>query len=413
MEELLASVNYQIPTVRRGQDVSGRVVLVTKQELLVDIGAKSEGIISGKEFTQARDITSKINVGDTIEATVIYPENDAGQVVLSLRKLSGEKRWEELDAKNKSSEEVEVFALEANRGGLICDFLGLRGFLPASQLTHSTGSGQAKAPSKLDDLVGRSLLVRVIEVDKASNRLIFSQKRPGRGDLENVVRLLTKIKIGQKFSGIVTAVLPFGIFVEIQVGGAGPVTIFPPASARSSKNKSDADSETSELRAVGSPSNRATRIGTTRVAGDTLDTTGPSKLEGLVHISEVSWEKVDDLNKLFKVGDAVSVMVIAKDATVGRLNLSIKQLTSDPFLRASEKYSRDQKVAGRVSKATAYGVFVTLEDGLEGLIHISKIPPNVSFKDGEEIECEIESVDSANRRISLVPIIREKPILYR
>lgn len=354
MAALLASTSSKIPSLKRGQEVSGKVVLVGPSEILVDIGAKSEGVISGREMTAARDLLSKTSIGDTIDATVLYPENDAGQVVLTLRKLSGEKRWGELEDRRDTGEEIDVVALEANRGGIICDFLGIRGFLPASQLL--------RPPSKLESLIGKSLSVSVIEVDRPTNRLIFSQKKPGKKDLGNLLKLLAKVKIGDKYQGIVSAILSFGLFVEIDL-----------ADAKHSK----------------------------------------TKLEGLVHISEISWEKVEDPAKMFKIGDSVDVMVIAKDASAGRLNLSIKQLTHDPFAGLSGKYSKDMHVTGTVSRVTPYGIFVTLEDGIEGLVHISKIGPNVSYSEGQEIECEIDAVDVAARRIALVPIVREKPILYR
>ncbi len=354
MAALLAQTGFKIPSIRRGQEVSGKIISANRNEILIDIGAKSEGIIFGREIAAAGDLVSKLAPGDTIEATVVQPENDAGQVVLSLRKLSGVKRWTELTEMRESGGECEVLALEANRGGVICEYFGLRGFLPASQL--------AQAPSKLGDLIGKRLNVTPIEVDQATNRLIFSQKRPDKKDLEKITHALSKIKIGDKFMGIVTAILPFGIFVEINVSG----------------EKEEAE-----------------------------------KIEGLVHISEVSWEKTDDPLKQFSVGQEVEVIVIAKDLETGRLNLSIKQLTEDPFAEAAAKYTKEQKVKGIISKVTPFGVFVTLEEGVEGLIHISKIPPNADYNAGQDIACEIESVDAASRRISLSPITTEKPILYR
>lgn len=393
MADLLASSKSQIPALKRGQEVVGKVVAVSNSEILVDIGAKSEGIIAGRELSSGRDIVAKVQVGDSIEATVMYPENDAGQVVLSLRKLSGEKRWQELEERKAGGEEIDVVAMEANRGGIICDFAGLRGFLPASQLsTRSTSSGQA-VPSKLDDLVGKNMQVRVIEVDRPSNRLIFSQKSPGKGDLADVLALLAKVKIGDKYEGVVSAILPFGIFVEIKLEGSKVAKV---------SKVSKGDNKTFET-------------------SETSDTSVPSKLEGLVHISEISWEKIDNPAAIYKVGDKVEVLVIAKDAATGRLNLSIKQLGEDPFARLSEKYTKDMKVSGMVSKVTPFGVFVTLEDpstssgpsGIEGLVHISKIPPNVEFKEGQKIQCEIDSVDVPSRKIALVPIVTQKPVLYR
>ncbi len=370
MADLLAATDYKIPSLRRGQEVSGKVVLVSPAEILIDIGAKSEGIVAGREFTEARDIISSVKVGDSLDATVLYPENDAGQVVLSLTKLSSGKRWDELENKKRDNEEIEVRALEANRGGLISEFVGLRGFLPASLL--------AAPPAKIEDLVGSTLSVRVVEADRATNRLIFSQKLPGKRDLDALLKKLAKVKIGEKYKGTVSAVLPFGIFVEIKV-------------SKVKKTVADQKEKTS----------------------DTSDTSGASKIEGLVHISEISWEKVEDVSKSFNVGDEVEVMVTNCDMTTGRLNLSIRQLLADPFAKASEKYTKDQQVSGKVSRVTPYGVFVTLSAGIEGLMHNSKIPPNLTLTAGEEVECEIEAVDVIGRKISLVPIIKEKPILYR
>lgn len=378
MEQLLASQVGKIPVLKRGQEIMGRVVMVSPQEILVDVGGKSEGLIAGKELSSVREIASKIDVGDQIEVTVLYPENDAGQVVLTLRKFTGEKRWGELEERKKDGDEIEVGAVEANRGGIICEFAGLRGFLPASQL--------ASAPSRLESLIGKNLKVRVIEVDRQTNRLIFSQKAPGKKDLAGLIKLLSKVKIGDKYAGVVTAVLPFGVFVEIEVSNVLKV------SKVSQVLQAKKDGE------------------------ETSDTPGSSdipKLEGLVHISEISWEKIDDPLKIFKVGDEVGVVVITKDMTTGRLNLSIKQLTEDPFVTAAEKYSKEQKVSGTIVRVTPYGVFVALEEGIEGLIHVSKIPPNANWQSGQEIECEIESVDAAARKIVLVPIVLEKPILYR
>lgn len=357
--QLLESTGYKVPAIKRGQEVTGSIVSVTPAEILVDIGAKAEGVIAGRELSAAADVISDLSVGDKISANVLYPENDAGQVVLSLRKLSQDVRWAELEEKRETDEEIEVVAMEVNRGGVICDFFGIRGFLPASQLQ--------RAPSKLTDLIGKSLSVKIIEVDRQTNRLIFSQKQPDVKDLSKIQQLLKKIAIGQKLQGIVAAVLPFGIFVEVDI--------------KESKSQRVKESK--------------------------------SKLEGLVHISEISWEKVEDVSQHFKVGDEVDVMIIAKDEAQGRLNLSIKQLSSDPFMEISKNYSKDQQVSGNVVRVTPYGVFVSLEGGVEGLIHISKIPPNVEYQVGQKVECTVESVETKSRRIALVPVVTQKPVLYR
>jgi small subunit ribosomal protein S1 len=376
MADLLKSANYEIPTLKKGQEVEGKVVIATQNEILLDIGAKSEGIIAGRELTAAKDLVRSLSIGDNVEATVLYPENDAGQVVLTLRKLSGEKRWHELEEKKKNSEMLDVTVMEANRGGLICDFVGLRGFLPASQLLSM--------PSKLDDLVNKGVSVSVIEVDRQTNRIIFSQKKLGKKDLGTLIKGLAKVKIGEKYKGSVTAVLPFGIFVEIDLG------------------KEDSEDKDGSEGNAGKKKSSESSI-----------SSKSSKIEGLVHISEISWEKVDDLVKLFKVGEKVDVIVIAKDTTTGRLNLSIKQLSEDPFVEASSKYAKEQKVSGNVSKVTPYGVYINIEEGVEGFIHISKVFPDASYNVGDLVEGEIESIDTNARKITIVPIAKEKPILYR
>ena len=376
--DLFAASESRVPALRRNQEVTGKVVSVSHQEVLVDIGAKSEGVLSGRELTAAADLVSDLSVGDLLEATVLYPENDAGQVVLSLRKLSGEKRWKELEEKKENHEDIDILALEVNRGGGICEYLRIRGFLPASQLLET--------PSRLEDLIGKTLKAGVIEVDKQSNRLILSQKQPEKKDLKEVVKLLSRVKIGQKISGVVTAVLPFGIFVEVdvkkEIGRSGDQVV------RKAKKSEPDDLNTQK------PDNL-------------------SKFEGLVHISEISWEKVEDPAKYFKVGDKTEVMVIAKEEETGRLNLSIKQLSEDPFLEISKDYTKDEEVKGTISRVTPYGVIVELSRGIEGLIHISKIPPNENFDVGQSVDCTVEAVDTRSRKISLVPMARAKPVLYR
>ena len=372
--DLLETDEHQVRALKRGQEVSGTIVSVSPSEILVDIGAKAEGIISSRELAAASDIISKLSVGDKLDANVLYPENDAGQVVLSLRKLSQDVRWGELEEKKDTDEQIEVVAVEVNRGGVICDYFGIRGFLPASQLVS--------APARLTDLIGKSLAVKVIEVDRKTNRLIFSQKRPDTKDLGKIQELLKEVEIGQKLQGVVAAVLPFGIFVEVEVGQVGNLV------GRSVGRKKPTDPQTQKPKDL-------------------------SKLEGLVHISEISWEKVEDVGRYFKVGDIVDVMVIAKDEMSGRLNLSIKQLSTDPFLQVSKKFTKDQEVSGGVVRITPYGVIVSLEGGVEGLIHMSKIPPNVEYQVGQKINCTVESIESKARKIALVPVIREKPVLYR
>ena len=345
MADLLESTGYKIPALKRGQEVTGKVISRDRSEILIDIGAKSEGIVFGREFDAVRDLAVKLSAGDKVEATVVYPENDAGQVVLSLRKHSGDKLWKELEDKIESAEAITVTAIEANRGGIICEYSGIHGFLPAIHL-HT----QISSPG---DFFGKNLQVEVIDVDRDANRLIFAQKKDVK-ELEALKKRFAKIEIGQKYEGEVKSVLPFGVFVELKGG-----------------------------------------------------------IVGLVHISEIAWEKVDDPTKFFKVDQKVEVVASAKDEEAGKLSLSAKQLAKDPFEEISAQYAKDQKVTGAVAKVVRGGVYVTLEHGLEGFVSASKIPPTESWEAGKTVQCMVESVDVASRKITLVPYALEKPIFYR
>ncbi len=353
MDELVMSLGEEaVFGFKRGQQVEGTIISATNREVLIDIGGKSEGILADKEQLSSRDLIATMSPGDKIEATVLVPENEQGQVVLSLRKIGGEKRWEELTAKIGSSEEIDAIVVDSNRGGLILDFSGLRGFLPTSQM-----SSQERRPAKL---MNKSLKVKVLEADRSSNRLIFSQKSAGISseDLDKKKEVLAKITVGDKFSGEITAVMPFGVFVRVEP-----------------------------------------------VEGESI--------EGLVHISEMSWEKVEDPNNEQKVGNKVEVVATAVLPEEGKLTLSIKRLKDNPWEEVASRYPKDTKVSGKVTRLTGFGAFVQIDKDVEGLMHISKIPPELNVEVGQEIECTVESIDVVSRRISLAPILTEKPLMYR
>ncbi len=347
MEELLAS--RPLKTFKKGDTVTGIVVSIAGKEVLIDVGGKTEGIIGEKEWAQVKDYVSQLSPGDPITGVVISSENDRGQVVLSLRKAGSSYRWKRVSDLLSSGDSITVRGLEVNKGGLLVDFESLRGFLPGSQLSTAHQGDLSKLMNKL-------LTVKVIEVDQAQNRLIFSEKAAvGAEDLaKKLDDVRSKVKIGEKYSGKVSAIMPYGIFVNLETGA-----------------------------------------------------------DGLVHISEVSWQKVDDLSKLYKVGDTVEVLVLGISETDGKLNLTIKQLLPDPWLKVADKYTKDQTVTGEVSKVTQYGVFVELEDSVEGLMRISKIPPSMQFAEGDKITATIESVDLPSHKISLLPVLTEKPVGYK
>ncbi|MBI4099859.1 S1 RNA-binding domain-containing protein [Candidatus Microgenomates bacterium] len=347
MEELLKG--YSWAGFKKGEVLTGTVSSISGKEVLIDFGGKMEGVVGEKEWDQVKDYVAKLKPGEKIEAIVISPETERGQMVVSIRKTGSKYRWQKAQELLSSGEPVNVKGVEVNKGGLVVEFEGVRGFVPGSQL-----SGEHQA--EINKLLNRVISVKVIEVDEKQNRLIFSEKAvTGAADLAQKLKdLRSKIKIGEKYSGKVAAVMPYGIFVTLESGA-----------------------------------------------------------DGLVHISEVTWQKVENLTELFKTGDEVEVMVLGINETDGKLNLSIKQLTPDPWLSLSKKYSTDQQVKGEVTRVSSYGVFVRLDEGIEGLIHISKVPADADYKKGESVTCTVESIDAIAHRISLIPVLKAKPIGYK
>ena len=347
MEELLRQTGYKLWGLKKGQFVKGKVIFLSPQTVLFDIGGKSEAILASKEREEVAPFLAQLKEGDEVEVLVLLPENENGQPVVSLRRTAADFKWKKAEELQRTQEVVVVRALETNRGGLLVDFLGLRGFLPSAQLSLSH-------VGKEESLVGKELQVKVVEVDRLRNRLVFSEKRVLSPEEEKRRRnLWQKIRVGERVEGEVTAILPFGVFVD--VGG----------------------------------------------------------LEGLIHISEIAWEKVEDPGNYFQKGERVRALVIEKDRESGQLQLSVKQLTPDPWKEVAERYKEGQAVKGRVVKKEVYGVFVRLREGLDALLHVSKIPPEVEIGIGEEIECVIEKIDVENRRISLTLLPKRKPVGYK
>lgn len=348
MADLLAKQDKKTLSLNRGQEVEGEVVSILGQEIILDLGLKAEGILQKRDL--APETAANLKVGDKLLTFVLVPENESGQVVLGLQKaiLRGDKslpRWAKFEEALQSNRSLTGKGLEINRGGLIVEVNGVRGFLPSSQVSLSQAA-------KLDELVGQDLTVNVIEVDPSQNRLIFSQKA---NITEDVKKKLTLLKIGEKVKGKVVAVLPFGVFVTLDGG-----------------------------------------------------------VEGLVHISEIAWEKVEDPASLYKVGDEVEAQVQATDVNTGRVNLSVKQLATDPFLERAKDFQTDDIIKGEISRITSTGVFVSLEGGVEGLIHATKTEAETEYKVGESVTCLIDSVDNQKRRVNLVPFITStKDLIYK
>lgn len=350
MEELLALEENKVFGFRKGEIVDGVITEITGKSIYIDIGAKTEGVVLGKEFEKSKDFVKNLKVGDKVKAYIGSTENDKGQILLSLRQAAVDFAWDTYDKLLKNEEITSVRGREVNKGGLIVDAsFGLQGFVPGSQI-GSAWQG------KIDQLIGRKVEVRVIEVNREQNRLVFSEKLVSDAEkIEKVAEAIKKLKVGEVFKATVTQVAPFGLFVKIEVDGEA--------------------------------------------------------IEGLVHISEVSWQKVDDLTKLYKAKDEVDVKVISLED--GRVQFSIKQLLQDPWDELEKKYPIDSKLKGKVVRLTSFGALVEIEPGIEGLVHISKIPPEQTINEGDALDIYIESIDRPNRRISLGLVLSQKPIGYK
>lgn len=332
---LLEQEQYSPKPLNRGQVVEGTVISNKKGGILVDIGAKSEGLIIGRELETDDRVAKTLSAGDKVLVYVIQAESDNGNALLSLRRASNERVWRELQNSLDKKEVVEVTSIDQNRGGLLTDYKGIRGFIPTSQLDNS----------RADHLsMGRKIKATVLELDRKANRLVLSEKEAlGGEEKEKKQKLLTDIKVGETFEGKVTNILPFGLFIKI-----------------------------------------------------------PTGLEGLVHISEIAWERVSNPNDYYKVGDKANVKVIGVDHKNLRLNFSIKQLKTDPWESAHEKYYPGKIVSGKISKVTPNGVLVTLEPGLDGMIDSSNLDPS-TVKIGDEINAKVESLSAEIRRLLLKP----------
>mgnify|MGYP001584483192 FL=1 len=348
MEELLAGAGTPLKIFKRGDTVTGKIAAVGGRMVYVDVGGKTEAVVAEAEYETSKDYLRSLKPGDDVTGVVVVLESDSGQMVLSLRRAVEEKRWKTMEEAMEKEQILEVRGSQVNKGGLVVELDGVYGFVPSSQLSR-------EAAEDLGALVGQTLKVKVVEIDRIGNRLVMSEKAVSEAfEIEKRRRSLGKVKIGEIYDGEVVGIVPFGAFVRV---------------------------------------------------GD--------ELEGLVHISEISWEKVDDVHKSLKEGDKIKVKVIGLDEENAKLALSVKQLSDDPWKDMVKNYAVDSKHKGMVTKVVPYGVLVKMERGIEGLIHASKMPAEVAFAEGQEVEIFVESVDLDKRRLSLGVVLTEKPVGYK
>ncbi len=346
MDELIASSGVLNPPIP-GTFVDGIVVSVIKNKVLVDLEGTSTGIISGQEANDSLNTLKTLKAGDSIYAYVLEEENEDGLIVLSLRKASQEKTWKKFVDAYESDKSIQVMANEANKGGLLLNIDGIKGFIPVSQLAplhypRVDGADSSEILTRLTKLVGIPLTVRIINLDREGGKLILSEKA---AEEETRGVALDKLDVGQKVKGRISGIVKFGIFVTF--GG----------------------------------------------------------LEGLVHISEIAWGHVKDPRDYGRLGEDVEVMVIGKDKD--KISLSMKRLTPDPWVEATKKYEVGTVVEGEINRITPFGAFMKLENDINGLIHVSEVTadenPDITqyIKVGEKVKAKVIAIDPEDHRVGL------------
>jgi small subunit ribosomal protein S1 len=364
MEELLAEQDTDIKSFKHGDVVEGTVVRIDKDEMLVDIGAKSEGVVSNRElFGRHGESQPELNIGDVVLVYVLQPESPEGHVVLSLRRAGLERKWRSMQEVFEAGTIIDAPVIDHNKGGLIVD-CGIRGFVPISQIVDFPRRPQNEQPrdaaqeiaEKLQPYIGRKLRLKILEVNRKANRLILSEKVALYEERrEKRDELFSSLQVGQKVTGNVRSIAPFGIFIDL--GG----------------------------------------------------------IDGLVHKSELSWNKVNNPEAGYKVGDEVEAEVIDINHERGRISLSIRRLQPDPWESTVADFKVGDVIDGTVTKLVNFGAFVRVREGLEGLIHISELShqrvahPGDVVHEGQVLKLKIISLDSERHRLGLSLKQAEEP----
>ena len=359
-KSLIADKAYtHVPKV--GEIVHGTVIGIGRNEVKVDIPGFRAGIVRGPELLDASGVTSGLKVGDAVEATIVDAENERGFVELSFRAAGHQKAWNTLEEARRNGAIVQVRIVEANKGGLLVQLGNIPGFLPVSQLSPGnyprvTGGDRQKILEKLKSFVGKTFDAKVIDVDPREEKLIVSEKAAWE---ESQAQVLAAYHAGDTIDGIVTALADFGVFVRFPIPEEGAA-------------------------AAPIPENY---------------------LEGLIHISELSWKRVEHPRDILKIGDHIRCAIINIEGS--KIFLSLKRMTEDPWIQASQRYAIGQQVEGRVVKVQPFGLFIELDPEIHGLAHVSELgdPPPASpeefAKVGDARTFTIISIDAKEHRLGL------------
>ena len=346
MEFLLKQKAERGALVRPGDIIEGEVIEKKGSRLFVDLGPRGTGIVFGREYFEAQDVLRRLGPGDRVTAKVVLPDNDEGYIELSLKEAGREKNWQEMTRLIEAVETIRLKVLEANRGGLILEYLGVQGFLPASQLSQEhyprvEGGDKEKIFEELKKLVGTELDVAIIDVNPDEGKLIFSEKSK---ETEAVRQRLGSYHIGDTIEGEVAGLVTFGAFVKFG-----------------------------------------------------------ENLEGLVHISEIDWQLISNPADVLKIGEKVKAKIIAIEGD--KVSLSLKALKEDPWSKVEGKYVKGQLVTGTVAKFNPFGAFVKLDPEIQGLAHISEFGSEANMKEmltiGEPHEFQILAIEARDHRMAL------------
>lgn len=348
MDQLLAQSGIEVKHYPEGTLIEGNIVSISPNKILIDVGSKAEGMVPKDQMSDSEKSYKTLKIGDKILVMVEKEENRLGYIELSIKKAEAERKWRDFETMFKEKTPFEVTVQQYNKGGLICDAMGMQGFVPISHLdsarfaeVSSAAKGSAAdIEDRLDPLMGKELKVAIIELDRSQNRLVLSEKAVfSEKNKEQRQSRLDEIKVGEKINGIVSGVVPFGLFVDL------------------------------------------------------------NGLEGLVHVSEIAWEKVENPANYHNVGDKITAEILDIDQQKGKVGLSIKRLKDNPWESVAEKYPEGARITGEVTKVVAFGAFIQLEPGLEGLVHISEMSGELVA--GQKVEAVVTLVDSKEQRLGL------------
>jgi small subunit ribosomal protein S1 len=336
--------NYDATLVpfEEGDVVTGKVVRIDKDEVLVDIGYKSEGVIPAHELSirKSVDASEEVELGEEVDALVLTKEDQDGRLILSKKRARFEKAWRRIEAAAESGEPVEGTVIEVVKGGLIID-LGVRGFLPASLV-------DIRRVQNLDDFLGQKIECKVIELNRSRNNVVLSRRAVLEEERKEVrQQILDRLQPGQVVEGAISNIVDFGAFVDLD------------------------------------------------------------GIDGLIHISELSWSHVNHPSEILNIGDVVPVKVLDIDRDRQRISLGLKQTQEDPWQRVMDTYNVGDELEGKVTKVVSFGAFVEILDGVEGLVHISELAqhhvenPREIVNQGDTVRVKILEIDSERRRLSL------------